>query len=193
MQPWHFNLEILVWNSTLKLNLEISTLRFRFEIQPWSSTLNFKIFARVAISRLKFQGSTLMSVNFVIVQCRTPQGLECHPPQGFHVFLFLSHLLLLIIHHHDLVARFGVLVPHWVLLRRVHWRIIGSTPPFLRVPHGSPDLEIHKKIDPTCKSVYDRSFDRFWSQPGLQNRPKSHRKSIQNRTIFAIYFQIDFK
>ena len=96
IESWNLNLEIPAWNSGLKFNLELSTLKFRVETQPWISSLKFKIRLKVAISRLKFQDSTLTVRNLVIVQRYHPLGGFSHfwaPPRipgksmKTHVFL----------------------------------------------------------------------------------------------------------
>ena len=104
-------------------------------------------------------------------------------------YIYIHIYIYICIRQRALVARCGVLEsPLECSFAGCFDVLQGATPPLSHVLRGPPDPKNHQKINPTCKSVYDGFFDGFWSQLGLQNRPKSHRKCIQNRIIFECVF-----
>ncbi len=68
------------------------------------------------------------------------------------------------------------------------WKVEG---PFYIVKHGI--FEAFSYVGQVAnKMPYDRFFDRFWGQPGLQNRAKINQKSIKKVIKKVIDFLIDF-
>ena len=119
------------------------------------------------------------------MMCRKECRRQYDRQEYIYIYIYICH--------HALAARCGVLqFPTGMLLRRVHWCITGSHPPWRSSCVAFPTQKFIKKSIQLASRFMMGFFDGFWNQLGLQGRAKSHRTSIPNRINFLLDFQIDF-